>query len=130
MIEARIRATIEAYVAAWNEQDGPQRMRLIEQACAKDLLMRTPGRRVEGHRELDALMADFQRRRPGERAVLSSAVDVQGSVFRYAGLLESLTGARGGETFDAGECDEDGRIRVLLTFVGAPPFDDRHIEPR
>jgi SnoaL-like domain len=118
MIEARIRASIEAYVAAWNEHNAAQRMRLIEQACAEDLLMRTPGKRIEGRGELDALIADFQKRRPGERAVLSSAVDVQGNVFRYTGIVEGSTIARGGETLDAGECDQDGRIRILLSFVG------------
>jgi hypothetical protein len=117
----RIRASIEAYIAAWNERDAAPRMRLIEQACAEDLLMRTPGKRIHGRGELDALMADFQARRPGARAVLSSAIDVQGHVFRYAGVVEGST--IGGETLDAGEADDDGRIRVLLTFVGAslPP---------
>jgi hypothetical protein len=119
MNEARIRASIEAYVAAWNEHDAAQRMRLIEQACAEDLLLRTPGKRIDGRGELDALIADFQQRRPGGRAVLSSTVDVQGNVFRYAGILEDSTIGRGGETLDAGECDDDGRIRVLLSFVGA-----------
>jgi hypothetical protein len=116
MIESRIRASIEAYVAAWNEPDAAQRMRLLERACAEDLRMRTPGKRIDGRAELDALIADFQQRRPGERAVLSSDIDVQGSVFRYAGTVE---GPRGGETLDSGECDEDGRICFLLTFVGA-----------
>lgn len=119
MIESRIRASIEAYVAAWNERDAMQRVRLIEQACAEDLLLRTPGKRIDGRSALDALIADFQRRRPGERAVLASAVDVQGNVFRYAGIVEGATTGRGGETFDAGECDDEGRIRVLLSFVGA-----------
>jgi hypothetical protein len=118
MIEGRIRASIEAYVAAWNERDPAQRMRLVEQACAEDLHMRTPGKRIEGRAQLDALIADFQERRPGERAVLSSAIDVQGNVFRYSGIIEGSTIARG-DTLDAGECDDDGRIRLLLTFVGA-----------
>jgi len=118
MNEARIRASIEAYVAAWNERDAAQRIRLIEQACAEDLLMRTPGKRIDGRGELDALIADFQRRRPGERAVLSSAIDIQGHVFRYSGVVEGGAIARG-DTLDVGECDEDGRIRLLLTFVGA-----------
>lgn len=118
MIGARIRASIEAYVAAWNEHDAAQRMRLIEQACAEDLVMRTPGKRIEGRRELDALIADFQERRPGERAVLSSAIDIQGNVFRYAGMVEGSASARG-DTLDTGESDDDGRIRLLLTFVGA-----------
>jgi hypothetical protein len=120
VIEARIRASIEAYVAAWNERDGARRMRLIEQACAEDVHMRTPGKRIDGRGELDALMADFQRRRPGERAALASSVDVQGTVFRYVGTVEGSTIARG-ETFEAGACGEDGRIRLLLSFGGAAP---------
>jgi hypothetical protein len=36
MIEARIRASIEAYVAAWNERDPAQRMRLAEQVALGD----------------------------------------------------------------------------------------------
>jgi ketosteroid isomerase-like protein len=119
MIEARIRASIEAYIAAWNEHDAAERMRLIARACAEDLLMRTPGKRIDGRAQLDALIADFQQRRPGERAVLSSAIDVQGNVFRCAGIVEGSSIARGGDTLDAGECDEDGRIRLLLSFVGA-----------
>jgi hypothetical protein len=92
--------------------------RIIEQACAEDLLMRTPGKRIDGRAQLDALIADFQERRPGERAVLSSAIDLQGNVFRYSGIIEGSTIARG-DTLDAGECDDDGGIRLLLTFVGA-----------
>ncbi len=119
MIAARIRASIEAYVAAWNERDAAQRIRLIEQACAEDLRMRTPGKRIDGRAELDALIADFQVRRPGERAVLLSIIDVQGHVFRFAGRVEGGAITPGGNAFDAGECDDDGRIRVLLSFVGA-----------
>lgn len=120
MNDARIRESIDAYIAAWNEDDAAARMRLLERACADDLVMRTPGRRIEGRRGLDALIAEFQRRRPGERAVLSTAIDVQGNIFRYAGVVESAT-ARGGDTFDAGEADDDGRIRVLFTFAGNAP---------
>jgi hypothetical protein len=119
MSEARIRASIAAYIAAWNEHDAAQRMQLIEQACAGDLLLRTPSMRIHGRAELDALIADFQQRRPTGRAVLTSVVDVQGSLFRFAGVLEDAAIATpGGTTLDTGECNEDGRIRVLLTFVG------------
>lgn len=118
MTDARIRASIEAYVAAWNEHDATKRMQLIEQACAEDVHLRTPGKPIDGRQALDALMVDFQKRRPGSRAVFSSGIDIQGSVFRYTGVAEDSAGARGGEAFDAGECDEEGRIRFLLSFVG------------
>ncbi len=119
MSEARIRASVEAFVAAWNERDAEARMRLIERGCAEDVVMRTSGRRVEGHGELDALIADFQARHPGARAVLASAVDVQGRLFRYAGVVGGPTEARGATTLDTGACDDEGKICVLLTFVGA-----------
>lgn len=118
MTDARIRASIEAYVAAWNEHDATKRMHLIDQACAEDVHMRTSGKPIDGRQALDAWMADFQKRRPGSRAVFSSGIDIQGSVFRYTGVAEDSAGARGGETFDAGACDEEGRIRFLLSFVG------------
>ena len=116
MIEARIRASIEAYVAAWNERDPARRMQLVEQACAKDLHVRTPGKLIEGLSQLDALMADFQKRAPEARAVLASAIDVQSNVFRYTGIVE---GATFPDTLDVGESDEEGRIRFLISFVGA-----------
>lgn len=121
MSETRIRASIEAYVAAWNEHDAAKRMQLLEEACAEDLVLRTPGRRIQGRRELDALIADFQRRCPDVRAVFSSAIDVQGSIFRYTGVVEKADDVRGGDTFDAGEADDDGRTQHLLTFVGGWP---------
>jgi hypothetical protein len=119
MFEARVRASIEAYVAAWNERDATNRMRLIEQACAENLLMRTPGKRVNGRGELDALIAAFQQRCPGQRAVLSSVIEVQGHIFRYTGVIEDSALAAGGKALDAGECDEDARIHILLSFVVA-----------
>ncbi len=119
MIEARIRASIEAYVAAWNERDATARMRLLEHACGEDFFFRTPSRQIRGRTELDALIADFQQRMPGHRAIFTTGIDVQGQAFRFAGVVETPSGASAGEAFDAGECDDDGRIRVLLTFVGA-----------
>ena len=119
MSEARIRASVEGYVAAWNERDVAKRKSFIERGCAEDLRMRTPGKRINGRAELDVLIADFQRRRPRERAVLLSVIDVQGHVFRFAGRVEGGPVTPGGDAFDAGACDEDGRIQVLLSFVGA-----------
>ena len=121
MSETGIRASIEAFVAAWNERDATRRAERLEQACVADVHFRTSGRAVHGRSELDALIADFQRRMPGARAVFASAIDVQGRLFRYAGAVEDANGARIGEAFDAGECDDDGKIRVFFTFVGTLP---------
>lgn len=117
-----MRACIETYVAAWNEDDAARRHAFIETACSPELRFVTGGRAV-GRDELDRMIAAFRQRTPGARAVFTSSVDIQGRLFRYSGRAESSTGAPLGDALDAGECDEDGRIRVLLTFVGVslPP---------
>ncbi len=120
MSTEQIRASIEAYIAAWNEHDTEQRARLLEKACADDLVLLTAGRRVTGRGELATMIADFQRRHPEARAVLSSGIDVQGTIFRYTGRVEASALA-GASNMDAGECAADGRIRVLFTFTGAAP---------
>lgn len=116
MDPARVRASVESFVAAWNEHDTPKRTRLIEEACTEDVVLITGARRIEGRIQLDAFIANFQQRRPHDRAVFTSPIDVQGSIFRYTGKVE---GQAGGAAMDVGECDGNGKIRLLLTFVGA-----------
>lgn len=118
MLDARIRSAIEAYVAAWAETDASARKVLLERACADDFHMRTPGRAIDGRDALDALITEFQRRYPGARAVLSSVIDVQSTCFRYTGRVEG-TPSPLPDALDVGESDESGRIRILLSFVGA-----------
>jgi hypothetical protein len=117
----RIRASIDAYVAAWNEHDAAERARHIAAACSDDLRIVVGGETILGRDALDAAIADFHRRRPGDRGRLSSAVEVQADAFRFCAVVEGSTVAPPIELMDAGECDADGRIRLILTFVGAAP---------
>ncbi len=120
MSDPRVRANIEAFVAAWNERDPERRSRLIEEACAEDFRMITAGRCVYGRAGLDALVADFQRRRPDDRARFASAVEVHAHTFRYLGAVDRPDGAPA-LALDTGEHDADGRLRLVLTFAGAAP---------
>ena len=128
MNEQRVQSSIEAYVAAWNEHDPEARARLLERACADDFRILTPGRCIRGRAALDALIAEFQKRRPRDRARLTSAVEIYESTFRYVGVVESEGGAPL-ENLDTGEHDAEGRILLVLTFAGAvvPP---EHPVPR
>jgi hypothetical protein len=120
--EDRMRACIGAYVAAWNEPDAAARRALIASACSPELRFITARQRIVGHDGLDAIIADFQRRRPGHRVSLLGSVDIQGHLYRCAGRVDGPMGSRATplpDAFDAGECDEDGRIRLILTFAGA-----------
>ncbi len=120
MNDERVRSSIEAYIAAWNEHDAEARARLVERACADDFRLLTSGRCIRGRAGLGALIAEFQKRRPGDRARLTSAVEIHESTFRYVGVVDS-EGAAPVETLDTGEHDAEGRILLVLTFAGAAP---------
>ena len=118
MNESRVRRSIEAYVAAWNERDPEARARLLEEACADGFRLVTPGRCIHGRDGLGALIADFQARRPGERARLASVVEVHAHSFRYVGVVERPDGTMP-ENLDTGEHNDEGRLVLVLTFTGA-----------
>jgi hypothetical protein len=120
-VKLEIREAIDTYVAAWNEKDPVQRAALIERCCSDELRIVAPGMVVRGRTELDALIVDFHRRRPGDRGYLSSELDVHGGVFRFAAMIEGSTVAAPVEMLDVGECDDHGRIRLIFSFVGAAP---------
>lgn len=124
MDEQRARASIDGYIAAWNETDAARRGTLLAAAVSDDIRFVTPGTVVIGRDALDARMDDFQRRRPGQRAVLASAVEIlRTGAFRYVGAVEGPGVASPTDVLDVGECDEHGRIRLLLTFPGAAPAE-------
>lgn len=124
MSEAEMRACIDAYVAAWNEDDTAKRHALIESSCSSELRFVTGGRAI-GRDDLGTMIASFRRRTPGARAIFTSPIEIQGRLFRYSGKAESATGESLGDALDVGECDENGRILVLLTFVGVTLLGDR-----
>jgi hypothetical protein len=121
MSAERIRSSIEAYVAAWNEDDADKRRALIEEACSEDLRIVAPSQVVIGRAALDALIVDFHHRRPGDRGFLSSSIEIHHQAFRFAAKIEGSSVAAPVEMLDAGECDVDGKIRLILSFVGAAP---------
>jgi hypothetical protein len=116
----RVRQSIAAYVAAWNERDPGARAKLLEQACADDFRILTPGRCIQGRDGLAALIADFQQRRPAARAELASGIEVDAHTFRYLGVVVG-EGGPPAENLDTGEHDAEGRLVVVMTFAGAAP---------
>lgn len=120
MTEERLRASIEAWVAAWNEHDPAKRRALIERACSAEIRFVTRGSEVVGYEKLAALMGEFHGRQPNARAALSSVVEIQHHAFRFVGKVDGLVPPPP-EALDVGECDDDGRICLILSFVGASP---------
>jgi hypothetical protein len=120
MNDERVQGSIEAYIAAWNERDPEARARLLARACADEFRIVTPGRCIRGRAGLDALIADFQTRRPADRARLTSGIEINASSFRYVGVVDRDVGEPLAN-LDTGEHDAEGRLLLVLTFAGAAP---------
>ena len=117
--EEQIRESFTTYVAAWNEIDAEKRVPLIAQCCTEDFRMVTAGRVIAGRAALNALVTEFRSRRPADRVRIKSRIEAHPSgSFRVVGVVEGPDGSVG-EALDAGECDDEGRIRLLLTFASA-----------
>ncbi len=114
-----IREAVEKYVAAWNERDDPGRRRRLLEECLSDDFRIVTGRELRGRAALDAEIVAFHARMPGVRARLASNIDARGTVCRFLGVVEDAEGRVVGEAFDVAECGEDGRLRLIITFVGA-----------
>jgi hypothetical protein len=124
-----IEEAVANYVAAWNEPDPAPRARLLEQAVAEDVRIALDRREVRGRGAVAAEIAELHRRLPGVRGRLSTAVDVQGNVCRFAAQVERADGTSVAEMLDACECDASGRLRLILTFAGASiPRRDAPVE--
>lgn len=109
------------YVAAWQEPDGAARAGLIEACFAEDGRIVAPGTVIRGRAGLAKAIADLFADPRGLSARLTSAIDVQGPMFRFRSVVADRDGRVVFDGFDAAEVDADGRIVVLLAFGGAPP---------
>jgi hypothetical protein len=113
-----LREVVEKYAAAWNERDASRRMRLLEECLSDDIRIVT-GRELRGRAALEAEIVAFQARMPNVRDRLASNVDARGNMCRFVGVVENAEGQVLGEAFDVAECDDQGRLRLIFSFVGA-----------
>ena len=117
-----VEVTARAYVAAWNEPDPAVRAKLLEQCWAIDARLVTGGDGYRGRAALEAAMAAFRADPRKLAARFTSAVDVQGRMFRFTGVVAQPDGAVvGAEAHDVGEVGDDGRIAIIMTFNGPLP---------
>jgi hypothetical protein len=108
------------YVALWAEPDPAARARILEACFAADARLVTPGTRIIGRAALADAVDRFLADPRGLVARLTSAIDLQGPLFRFHSVVEDRDGNVIAKGFDAGEVGADGRIAVLFAFSG--PF--------
>ena len=96
------------YVAAWQEPDPAARARMIEACFAEDGRIVTRSREIRGRAalaaEMDAVFADPR----GLSVRLASAIDADGSTFRFRGLAVQRDGTILPEAFGVDQAGVEG----------------------
>jgi len=113
---SRVEAAVVTYIRAWSERDPVARAQMLEACFAAD------GRIVERHQTtlgraaLAEMVTRFLDDPQWARVRVTSVIDAVGTTFRFRAAIDRHDGTTL-ELFDAGEVDETGRIRLILTFV-------------
>jgi hypothetical protein len=118
-------ALIAKYFSAWNEPDEATRLELLTECWSEDGVAIDPfdDEPAVGPQEIAETIAKaFRERIPtGCRFVVTSAIDHHHSVFRYAFALVDEEGTRLREGVDTGRLAPDGRLALIVTFLGLQP---------
>ncbi len=112
-----VQTAVETYIRATTERDPALRVKLVEACIAPEIRIVTRSRELRGRAALLEEMARFLGNPEFSGIRILSALDAQGTTFRFRSCVVHRDG-REDEFFDAGEIDDTGRIRLLLLFAG------------
>ena len=110
-------ATVEAYVATWNETDAARRQAGIARAWAAAGRYRDPLMASEGHAGIDAMLAGVQARFPGFVLRRTSKVDAHNDWVRFAWSLGPASGPSVAEGVDFATLSADGKLASIVGFI-------------
>jgi hypothetical protein len=116
-----IDATVEAYVATWNETDAARRQAGVARAWAADGRYRDPLMASDGHAGIDGMLAAVQARFPGFVLKRTSKVDSHNDSVRFAWSLGPAAGPAVVEGIDFGTLAPDGRLAAIVGFIDKMP---------
>jgi len=114
-------ATIDTYLAAWNEPDAAKRAPLVEQSWAPEGTIVDPPIEGVGHAGIIELMSALHTHYAGHRFRRASGIDSHHNVFRFGWEMVAPDGAVAVAGIDVGEVAEDGRLRRITGFFGPLP---------
>lgn len=112
-----VESAVDTYIRACCASDPALRRELLDACLAADVRMVMRSREIRGRAAILAMLDRFLADPQVLRIRVSSAVDAQGTTFRYRAVAEFRDGTTA-EVFDAGEIDAAGRISLILTFAG------------
>ena len=116
-----VTATVDTYLAMWNETDPTRRAQHVARAWTDDGRYVDPLLEAEGHAALSGMVAVVQTRFPGHRFRRASGVDTHHGELRFAWELVAPDGAVVVAGIDIGGLAPDGRLRRITGFFGEMP---------
>ena len=117
----RIAVVIEAYGAAWLEEDAARRLALLKICWADNGLYQDPTADVTGRDALCAHIGACQAERPDLQVILTSGADAHHGNVRFTWKLVDAGGNQLRDGVDFGELDADGRLAKIIGFFGPAP---------
>jgi len=111
-------ATVDTYLAMWNETDPATRAAVIEKAWAPEGHYLDPMVEGKGYGGLSEMVDAVQAQFPGHRFTRSSAVDEHHGFVRFGWTLVSPDGATVVGGLDVAVLAPDGRLARLVGFLG------------
>lgn len=116
-------ATVDAYVATWNETDPARRRTGIAAAWAEAGSYRDPLMASDGRAGIDAMLAGVQAKFPGFVLKRTSKVDAHNGALRFTWSLGPAAGPSVVEGVDFCALAPDGRLASVVGFIDkAPPM--------
>jgi len=129
--EARIglsqaRRCVDAYVAAWNEQDIESRLQMLTQVMTKDCIYADPAKYLQGRVAIVDYIHDVQDNYAGATIVRTSKVDVHHYNGRFNWCVIRGDGSSLPVSVDFVDFSRDGRIQRVAGFFGQLNAIDAH----
>ena len=121
IVTAAAEATVEAYVATWNETDAARRQAGIARAWDEAGRYRDPLMAGDGHAAIDAMLAGVQGKFPGFVLRRTSKVDAHNDWLRFAWSLGPASGPAVVEGVDFCALAPDGRLASVVGFIDKMP---------
>ena len=121
VVNGAVEATVEAYLATWNETDAARRQAAIARAWAASGRYRDPLMGSTGHGEIDTMLAAVQARFPGFVLKRTSKVDCHNDAVRFSWSLGPADGPAVVEGVDFGTLSPDGKLVSIVGFIDKMP---------
>jgi hypothetical protein len=116
-----ITATVDTYLAAWNERDPQRRAELIARAWAPEGRLVDPPFDGDGHDGISQMAAVMHEHYEGHRFERASGVDAHHEHLRFAWKLVGPDGTTAVEGIDVADLAADGRLARVVGFFGDLP---------